>query len=236
MAERFFLPFTRGGPFEKQACLSFLLRSSEKKVVDTLFAILKDSAADPSLRDSIYVSIAHTGRSDILRWLKKNRKSARKLASLNREMSNVLDYDHDGIPDAFDVNPYVAPRRLTDAEQAMQVAFEAETHFRQESGCPAHVSFPPSVRPIELYGWGGPIIPASFAAPQNFKVGSQGLHRFERFMFSGRPVIHVQGGRRRATLELTVVSGPLRGGVDRIELRKIRGTWFTVSRRATIAF
>lgn len=231
---RIYLPrFLRANELERSALLPFLLRSVDGPVVDALFAVLRDEKRPVWMRGRIYGTIAHCRRGDVLDWLTAARAGSRRLTAPNPAMREGEDSDGDGLPDGEDANPYVAPRALTDAEQAMKAAFEAHAHFGHAAGRTAYVGFPQGTAPFELAGWNGPILPTGrVPLPESPRVDEQGLFDHTWFGLAsppegGSPVRLTDKGRT-ATLQLGAVSGPLAGAQYRFTLQKIRGIWFSV--------
>ncbi len=237
---RIYLPqFQKANFSSKQSLLPFLKRSTEGPVIDAQFAILKNPQGDPYLRSQIYRTIAHCGRSDVLQWLLANRSRSRRLSTPNPKKSPDLDTDHDGISDALDVNPYAAPRSLSETEKVLQTALESQLHFSGPNAVPAYVTFPKGIHPFEVYGWDGPVVPANLEPPPHVEPETGDVLRRLPFVtidwssHSSGPVVRFSNRNRTATVDLSMVFGPLAGGSTRITLRKFGNDWFSVDEEIT---
>jgi outer membrane protein assembly factor BamB len=213
-------------PDEQGRLVGFIRRSTRPEVVDDLFARLKDPQTPRWIKGEIYASIAVSGRPEVLQEILRIRSEGRRLDRPTRGLSTVADRDGDGIVDAFDANPEVAPRKLNETERVLLTAFDARFRFGEAPDEPTPIAYGPGIRPFELVGYSAGLQPQK---DDRRDIGPQswGLS-FETLSLDGEVVRF----SRRGTEALVRVAKVWGYGTE-ARLRKMRGEWFVVSMRTT---
>lgn len=217
--------------------LGYLLRSTAKPVVDELLALLHDPATPGDFMGPLYGLIGASGREDVLKTLLAIRAQGRRLETPIEGFSATRDTDGDGLPDAVDANPLVAPRALNDREKAMAAAFDAFFRFDSMKPRLGLVDYGPGVKPFELPGWSGGLVPRErfkeTGLPEKVAGKRFSPYAFLDFQSHGGNVPTVQGGAdgRTATVDLGVHYGEASGWGVRVTLRKFGDEWFSVDIR-----
>ncbi len=212
---------------EARRLIPYINRSTDAEVVEELFRRLRSPASSPETKALIYGSIAASGRPDVLDWILRQRAQGRRLTAPIPGLSTTKDTDGDGIPDAYDANPYVAPRALNETERVMAAAFDAFARADNRQEGPMDVGYGPGIRPFELTGWKGGLRPLTKdfdRGPKDYPYG----FIFETFSSDGNVVRFEPNG-----LAATVRIARRYGYGTEARLRKIRGEWFVVSFRET---
>ena len=217
--------------------LGLLVRGTHGPVVDEMLRLLRDPATDEAWKGAAYASVGASGREDALKTVLAIRAQGRRLETPNARLAAKEDTDGDGLPDAVDANPFVAPRALSDREKAMAAAYDAFFRFSPMTDRVGLVRYPEGTRPFELTGWKGTLVPygdAARLAIDPTKAG-RGAGRFAvlDFQSHGGAVPTVQGGAdgRTATVDLGVHYAPGSGWGVRVTLRKYGDEWFSVEIR-----
>lgn len=234
--ERFRTASDEGGQLD---VLPFVLRGIDDRVVDVLLARLKDAKTPASVRGAIYGEIAKSGRADVLQTIREIRQPQRRLEVPIKELSATKDTDGDGLPDNFDANPAVAPRVLTEKEKAMLAAFDARFRFDGRTEKIGLVDYSEGVRPFELIGWRGGLVPEKKAGAMGLRV-PQGIHRSYPYPYlrfepkaEGLPAVGISADGQTATVEIGVTYGGLDGIGFRVKLRKFGDEWYSVEMTET---
>ncbi len=221
------------------------LPSRQKEVIDPLFARLKDPKGDKSLQNEIYFAIAQCERPDVLKWLSSAQPTSRKRSTSNPALSRK-DSDRDGIPNNLDVNPFTAPRRLCEEENLLRSAFGYFLRRYSVSGATFQTSFPAGYKPFELLGIDGTLIPSSILSEKDrearlpdrtFKYPHLSL-QFGQPSTAAKPSgasvgtkLRLRPKTKNAFVDISINYGNGFGGTTyRLEMRKIAGRWFPISR------
>lgn len=114
--------------------LSGFPANHQPEITDDLFAKLKDPHTDEYVRRDISVTLAKSEHPQALRWLLATRPTQRKRERPNPDLPSDKDRDGDGLSDNVDINPYAAPRKLSEPEAVMRIAIESYVHFLKEKG------------------------------------------------------------------------------------------------------
>ena len=216
-------------PELRNRLIGFMLRSTDRQVVDELFARLRSPSSSDETRGLIYPSIARSARQEILSYVVDLRSQGRRLSKPIPELSSSNDTDRDGIADAYDANPYVAPRSLNETEKVLFAAFDAEYRWQKRYTPFQVIAYGPKVRPFELLGWTGGLRPVNDERrPNQPSVGFREGIYFEVRSRSGNVVQFEKNGT-----EAIVGIAHIMGGGNEVRLRKIRGEWFSISRKGT---
>jgi hypothetical protein len=147
------------------------------------------------------------------------------------------DTDSDGDADGVDPWPNAAPRKLSDAEQVLAVAFEARYHFA-DGESPAIFFAEEGMTPFEMVGWAGPVIWRSPEQKESWSLPlewcyEQGLG-FLRFGTVGEgenwatKLIRWNDDRTEAYVLISTYYGGLEGTGYGIKLRKFGGQWVVI--------
>ncbi len=222
---------------DRQVYLGLLARGTHDSVVDEMLARLRDPATPRGWKGAIYSSIGASGRKDVLETLLAIRAEGRRLEKPIEGLSTTRDRDGDGLPDAVDANPLVAPRALSDREKALAAAFDAFYRFGEMTDRVGLVRYGAGARPFELPGWKGGLFPESEAKGLSDELGRPFLkdrrHAVLEFRTHGGALPTVQGGPdgRTATVDLGVLYNGRTGWGVRVTLRKFGDEWFSVDVR-----
>ena len=224
--------------------LTILLRSHRDDVIDYLFAMLKDEKTDPWMRKRLAYGIAQCERPDVLQWLRDSVLTSRTRSIPNAEMSSQADADADGLPDDVDRNPFAAPRDLTEEERVVQVAYASSLRFSKSSSAKVGVFYPNGMKPFELYGLDGTIVPMSrgiynFHLPptpsrfhQDAFISLQLLPYSENdsFVFGPLPEdgVRLAPNAEYARVDIHVTGRDNGATSYRATLKKIAGQWYVI--------
>lgn len=158
---------------------------------------------------------------------------------------NNRDTDGDGLKDGEDKNPLAAPRPLSDTEQVLAAAFEAEYRFSGVNSAPAIIELPKGMEPFEFTGYDAAILcyragkapgddwPHGFPYLKTMEWVMVGWHRFSHpgwhaanRVSTGADVVQWNKGRTSAKVEL---DGEVSG--SEYWLRKFGSRWVVVGER-----
>ena len=226
---RHLLPRLRAATEEAETLrvLRYMTRSTDAGVTEELFRRLRASSSSREIKGLIFPAIALSGRREVLDWVLKSRADSRRLAVPTRGLSTVRDADGDGIPDAYDANPDVAPRPLDETERVLVAAFEAFARADFQSQPSMAFDYGPGLRPFELVGWPKALRVAKPDLLRNPDMGYATLS-FERFSSDG-DVVRFGPGADEATVRVA----RRRGYGTEIRLRRFEGEWFATSLEVT---
>ena len=226
---RHLLPRLRAATEEAETLrvLRYMTRSTDAGVTEELFRRLRASSSSREIKGLIFPAIALSGRREVLDWVLKSRADSRRLAVPTRGLSTVRDADGDGIPDAYDANPDVAPRPLDETERVLVAAFEAFARADFQSQPLMAFDYGPGLRPFELVGWPKALRVARPGVDLQGVTGGATLS-FEPFDSDGDVVRFGPG-----TDEATVRVARRRGYGTEIRLRRFEGEWFATSLEVT---
>lgn len=212
---------------EQVRLLALVERSTRPDVTAQKLAMLRSPKVSDWVKESIYPSLAVGEHPAALAEILRLRGGGRRLAKPIEGTSLTADRDADGIPDAYDANPSVAPRPLNETERVLFAAFDARFRFDTYQTPMLSVDYGPKVRPFELVGWQGGLRPIQPDVRNGGGHTGNGLW-FETLSLDGEVVRFEKGG----TEAVVRIARVMEGGTE-ARLRKIAGEWFVVSQRVT---
>jgi|GEM_PF-2336479 len=238
----------RTAPPDSQArhlSLSLLALSRDPDAVAIVLEQLRRRGRDEAgTKETLYTSAAASEVPQVLAELRQMRNRSRTVERRFAAKLPAGDLDRDGLPNDVDRNPYAPPRPLAEEERVLATAFEARFHFDERSRRVGGVEFPGGMKPFELFGWQGQILPEA-RINRSGEMKRRYEYPFIRFETAdvdpeGRPVaiqakspVRFSPDRRRATVAIGTTFGSLDGTGFAYELRKIGGEWYVVNARVT---
>lgn len=220
---------------ETATYLSIVARGSSPAIVDELLQRMRNAATPDWQKAVIYASLAASGRAEALALIRELRATGRQLATPIAKFSATADRDGDGLADNVDANPFVAPRELSETEKVLFATFDARFRFDERTKAIGQMSYGEGVKPFEVVGWRGGLVPADKMAEAGLKEATVPARRyqfpfvrFEPLTEDGQMVQFSKNGTE-ATAAIGVTYGGLDGIGFRAKLRKIDGEWYVVS-------